>query len=122
MEDHVGFRGLRVDAVIGVREHERRSRQPVEIDVEARLDAAAAARSDDLADTVSYSDIALLVSEVAQGKPHGLLERLAADCCAAVLAEFSAISSVTVEIRKPFALGGPAVPYVRLHRRRDLTA
>jgi dihydroneopterin aldolase len=122
MDDHVGFRGLRVDAVIGVREHERRRRQPIEIDVEIRLDAELAAQSDDLAKTVSYSDIARLVSEVAVSKPHGLLERLAADCCRAVMREFPAISSVTVEIRKPLALGGPAVPYVRLHRERDLTA
>lgn len=122
MDDHVGFRGLRVDAVIGVREHERRRRQPIEIDVETRLDAGLAAQSDNLADTVSYSDIARLITEVAEAKAHGLLERLAADCCGTVLREFPTVSSVSVEIRKPLALGGPAVPYVRLHRERDLTA
>jgi dihydroneopterin aldolase len=118
MPDVVGFRGLRVSTIIGVREHERRQPQPIEVDVECEIDAGRAAASDELSDTVSYSDVARTVESVAQSRSHGLLERLAEELCRTILDSYPAVSGVTVEVRKPQALPGSAVPHVRLRRRR----
>ena len=56
--DHIALRGLRVRGHHGVYEHERRDGQDFVVDVTVWLDLAAAAASDDLADTLHYGELA----------------------------------------------------------------
>ena len=49
--------GLRVLGVHGVLPEEQVRAQPFEVDLELHVDLAAAGKSDDLADTVSYADV-----------------------------------------------------------------
>jgi FolB domain-containing protein len=118
MNDVVGVRGLRVETVIGVREHERYRLQPIDLDIECEVDVFRAALDDDLTKTVSYSDIAATVRSVAAAKSHGLLESLAEDCVTTLLQRFNSIQVVRIEIRKPLSRQSSGVPFVRLLRRR----
>ena len=93
--------------------------QPFEVDVELRRDLSAAARSDELADTIDYSEIFSLVARIVEGESFRLLEALAAAIADAVLAASDA-QAVEVRVRKPRApLPGPfETVEVALTRRR----
>lgn len=61
----------------GVFEHERRDGQTFVVDLVLGLDVAAAAASDDLAETVDYGGLALEVKAAVERDPVDLLETLA---------------------------------------------
>lgn len=90
----------------------------MEIDVECEVELSRPGATDDPADTVSYSDVAQIVAGVAEGRRHGLLEALATDCVSSLFARFPTVASVRIEVRKPEALPGPGVPFVRIGRSR----
>lgn len=98
--DCVEIRGLRVEAVHGVAEAERRSPQPFEVDLDLYLAAPGlAAASDDLSATADYAAAIEAAAQVLEGAPRHLLETLAEDVASAVLAD-PHLSGVTVWVRK----------------------
>ena len=98
--DRIELRGLRVDVICGVLPHERTTPQPLEIDVDLDADLTAAAASDDLADTVDYGAVTAAVEQVATTLQPQLLEHLAGELAATVLALDPRIREVTVAVRK----------------------
>jgi dihydroneopterin aldolase len=98
--DAIELRGLRLRAVVGVLEWERRVAQPLEIDLDVELDLAAAGASDDLDDTVDYGHLCQLAEEVATTGRFALLEALAEHLAAAVLSADPRIARTTVAVRK----------------------
>jgi dihydroneopterin aldolase len=98
--DAIELRGLRLRAVVGVLEWERRVAQPLELDLDVRLDLAAAGASDDLRDTVDYGRLCQIAEQVATDGGFLLLEALAEQVAGAVLAADARISSATVAVRK----------------------
>lgn len=88
--DTIFLHGLRIDCVIGVWEWERRITQAVYIDVDLGADIGDAARSDRLEDTVSYKDIAVRITEIAQQGRFHLVESLAEQVARSMMEEFSA--------------------------------
>src|SRR5688500_15104056 len=85
----------------GVSEEERSAPQAIEVDVEMRLDLAAAGKSDDLEQTVDYSSAfdrcRVIVEEQSFHLVEGIAEAIATD----LLAVFARIESVLVRVRKP---------------------
>jgi dihydroneopterin aldolase len=77
MSDLIRVRGLRIKARIGVTEEERAEPQTLTIDVELKVDARKAGRSDSLADTVDYSQVVERIERVVSAGETRLLERLA---------------------------------------------
>ncbi|KAL8161031.1 hypothetical protein V2J09_012520 [Rumex salicifolius] len=75
--DKLVLRGLKFHGFHGVKPEERKLGQKFVIDVDAWLDLKAAGISDDLSDTVSYTDIYRIVKEVVEGEPQNLLECVA---------------------------------------------
>ena len=98
----VEIRGLAVRAFHGVHEHEQRDGQRFLFDVRAIPSSTQACETDQLADAVSYGEIARLVAELATRERFDLLERLAAYLCDALLARFP-LSAVAVTVHKPDA-------------------
>lgn len=99
--------GLKVDAVIGIYEWERRIRQRLYIDLDMASDVACAARSDDIADAVDYKAVARRVETYAAQSDFGLVESLAEGIAAILLEEF-AIPWVRVRINKKGAVRNAA--------------
>lgn len=97
--DRIEIRGLVVDAVHGVHEEERAAPQPFEVDLDLHVDMAPAATGDDLARTADYSQAVRPATAVLAGPPRRLLETLAEEIAAAVLAD-PAVAAVTVAVRK----------------------
>ena len=117
-DDVIELRDLRVSAFCGVLPEETTRRQPFAFDLDVHIDLAAAAGSDDLADTVDYGALCGLVAGIAAGERFSLLERFAGRVAEAVLAvdRVEAVTVVVHKLRPPVAeaLGTSGV---RIHRR-----
>ena len=118
--DRIELRGLRATGRVGVLPAEREADQPLELDLDLTVDLAAAAASDDLADTVDYGAVCDAAVAAVRAGHVDLLERLASRVVDAVLAVDGRIAAVDVVVRKL----RPPVPHdlatsgVRLVRRR----
>ncbi len=102
MTDVVELLGLRARGRHGVLAAERALGQVFVVDLALHVDTRAAAASDDLADAVSYADVAQAVHAVVGGEPVDLLETLAARLAAVVLADHR-VRAVDVAVHKPAA-------------------
>ena len=117
--DRIEVRGLRVEGIHGVLEHERVRAQPFEVDLDLYVDVGSAITSDDVADTADYGAAVDAAVAVITGPPHRLLESLAGAIADGVLQD-PRVDGVTVTIRKLRPPLSPAVAStgVRIHRRR----
>jgi dihydroneopterin aldolase len=97
--DRIELRGLRVLGTHGALPEEQVRAQPFEVDLDLTVDLRAAARSDDLADTVDYGELTGLVAAVVTGERHVLLERLAQRIAETALAD-ERVLAVDVTVRK----------------------
>ncbi|CAN5349209.1 dihydroneopterin aldolase [soil metagenome] len=100
--DEMTLTGLRATAFHGVLEHERRDGQVFVVDVTVYLDLAAAAATDDLAQTIHYGVLAEEVVAAVEGNPVDLIETVAERIAAVVLAH-GAARSTRVTVHKPQA-------------------
>jgi dihydroneopterin aldolase len=100
--DRIELRGLRVRGRHGVFDHERRDGQDFVVDVTVWMELAAAAASDDLADTVDYGALAQLAADVVAGPPRNLIETVAAEIADAVMSD-ERLHAVEVVVHKPDA-------------------
>ncbi len=117
LTDRITISGIRARGFHGVFGHERRDGQDFVVDVVLEVDLRRAGRSDDLADTVSYADVAAAVVARIEGEPRDLIERLAADIAADALGD-PRVESVEVTVHKPDAPVGVAFGDVSVTVRR----
>jgi dihydroneopterin aldolase len=83
--DRIALTGLQVRGFHGVLPEERVDGQDFLVDVVLHLDLAAAAASDDVADTVHYGELAERLAQVVAGEPVDLIEALAGRLAAVCL-------------------------------------
>lgn len=102
----VFIRGLRLEAAIGVHDHEHGRLQPLVIDVELTLAAVVAER---LADTVDYEAVAAAARALAEQGHIGLVETFADRLAQACLTD-DRVRSVRVRVEKPGALKTAEAP------------
>lgn len=102
MNDRIEIKGIEVYAKHGVLEHEREKAQVFRVDVSVHTDLAIAGDSDDLADTLDYSELALEVREVVGAESHKLIETIAARVAESVLSH-PQVSRAVVTVHKPQA-------------------
>jgi len=103
VSDRIFIHGLSLHAYHGVMPHEAKVGQSFALDVVAEVDLAAAARSDKVADTVSYDRIVEVVSRAFCDRRYRLVEAAAGAVADVILAEFARITSVRVTVHKPHA-------------------
>lgn len=121
MSDRILVERIEVFAHHGVLPEEARDGQMFFVSLDAELDLAPAGRTDDLAATISYADLAALTHAVATARRFALIEALAEAVAATALARFPRLHALTVRVDKPSApmpvrVGGVAVV---ITRRRD---
>jgi dihydroneopterin aldolase len=100
--DRIALTGLRVRGRHGVYDFERRDGQDFVVDVTLELDTSAAAKSDDVADTVHYGELAEAIAAVVAGEPVNLLETLAERLATVCLAD-PRVTAAEVTVHKPQA-------------------
>ncbi len=99
MADKILLSGAQFFGRHGVSEEERRIAGRYVVDVELFHDLARAAASDNLADTISYSDVYRTVREIVEGRSFRLVEALAETIAQSLLAQFPA-DVVVVRVNK----------------------
>ncbi|CAN0847661.1 Dihydroneopterin aldolase 2 [Linum grandiflorum] len=120
--DKLILRGLKFHGFHGVKPEEKSLGQKFVIDVDAWMDLRPAGISDQLVDTISYTDIYRIVKEVVEGRPQNLLETVAQSIAMTTLTNHTRISAVRVKVEKPHvAVHGP-IDYlgVEILRRRSV--
>ena len=126
MLDRILIHRLAVFARHGVLPEEEALGQRVYLSLEARLDLGEAGRSDDIAGTVSYADLAALAHDPAlhaslAERRFRLIEALAETIATEALDAFPMLQALTVRVDKPSApvplvLDGVAVEITRTRR------
>ncbi|TYB97985.1 dihydroneopterin aldolase [Micromonospora sp. WP24] len=102
MTDRITLTGLRARGRHGLYDFEREQGQDFVVDVVLELDLGPAARSDDVADTVHYGELADRLVAVVTGDPVDLIETLADRLLDVCLAD-PRVASATVTVHKPEA-------------------
>lgn len=100
--DEITLTGLRVFGRHGVFEHERHDGQIFVIDATLYVSIAAAAASDDVADTIHYGEVAERIAAIVGGEPLNLIETLAQRIAYELLRDHAA-RLVSVTVHKPDA-------------------
>ncbi len=100
MPDRIELRGLRASGICGALPEEQQRAQPLELDLDVRVDLGPAGQSDALEDTVDYGAICRIVEQVVVTERFTLLERLAARVAEVVLDLDHRVVSVAVTARK----------------------
>ena len=90
---------LEVHYCVGVPDEERARPQRLLLTVEMEFDFSTAAKTDSIADTIDYFAVSQRLLKFGEGKSWKLIEKLAADICQMILAEFHP-QTVSVEVKK----------------------
>jgi len=118
--DRLILRDLRFFGHHGVYPEETKRGQHFNATVELELSLAPAGRSDRLEHAIDYCAVQAVVRRVMEGPPRHLIETLAEQIAADLLASFPSVAAVSVEVVKP----GPPVAFdfagvaVRIRRER----
>jgi len=103
MSDRIFIKGLALHAYHGVMPHEGKVGQTFSLDLELDIDLSNAARSDRVADTVSYDKAVTCASEAFCAQRFRLIEAAAGQVADALLKTFPLVRTATVTIHKPHA-------------------
>jgi len=103
MSDRIFVTGLALHAYHGVMPHEAKVGQSFAIDLVLDIDLSVSARTDKVADTVSYDKVVECATRAFVAQRFRLIEAAAGSVADAVLATFPRVQSVTVTIHKPHA-------------------
>ncbi|MBW8189687.1 dihydroneopterin aldolase [Neiella marina] len=101
--DTVFIQGLSVDTVIGVYDWEKKIQQTLLFDIEMTFDIAAAAATDDLADTLDYEAVSNRVMAHVKAARVELLETLVEQVAQLIIGEFN-VAKVAITLHKPGAV------------------
>jgi FolB domain-containing protein len=99
MSDFINIKGLRLVTKIGVPEEERAIPQSLKVDVAIELSSIVEEVDDRLDLTIDYYRVSQRLREVASSGERKLIETLAEELAAAVLA-FDGVFEVTIELQK----------------------
>jgi dihydroneopterin aldolase len=115
--DAIQIRDLRVETLIGIHKRERHVAQTVSIDLEIGLPGTAVFKSDKVADTIDYEQVALRIRALAADGHYRLVETLAERIARLLLEEFGA-PWVKVSVAKIGILANARFVGVTLERKR----
>ena len=115
--DTIFLSDLRVDAIVGIWDWERKIRQVVSIDLQMGADIRKAAATDSIEDTLNYKSVAKRIQQFVGDSEFQLVETLAERIAELVLTEFD-VPWVDVRVNKPGAIRGARDVGVRIRRAR----
>jgi dihydroneopterin aldolase len=98
--DCIYLRDIQLEATIGVYDWEQRIRQKLLLTLELGVDCRKAGQSDALADALDYGAVLTRVQALVEDSRYALLEKLATVIAETLLAEFSPLQTITVDLAK----------------------
>ena len=115
--DAILIRDLRVEALIGIHKREQHAPQTVSIDLDIGLPGAAVFKSDKVADTIDYEQVALKIRALA-GSGHFRLVETLAERIARLLLDECGAPWVKVNVAKIGILANAKFVGVAIERKR----
>lgn len=103
MRDMIFIHGLSLHAYHGVMPYEGKVGQTFTVDLTLDIDLSVAARSDKVADTVSYDEVVAVAGDAFTAQKFRLIEAAAGKVADAILNKFRPVRAVEVTIHKPHA-------------------
>jgi dihydroneopterin aldolase len=116
--DSIFLHDLRIKAIVGIWDWERKLRQTVSIDLEMGADIRKAAATDKIEDTLDYKQLAKRVQQFVEDSEFRLVETLAENIAQIILQEFN-VPWVIVKVNKPGAIRGSRDVGVIVRRERS---
>lgn len=101
--DSIFLTGLALHAFHGVMPHERKVGQSFKLDILLEIDLGEASRSDRLAHTVSYDQVADATRKAFCAQPYRLIEAAAGAVIDALMKRFPRVKRVRITVHKPHA-------------------
>lgn len=98
--DSLILKDCRFDCFIGVFPNERKTKQPILIDIELFLDIRKAARSDSMKDALDYRRVHTLVKKNVEESNYFLIEALAENVARMILKTFP-VKRIILTVKKP---------------------
>lgn len=119
--DRIIIRELELYAYHGVHEEEKIQGQRFVFDIACCLDLSVPCKTDDVNDTVSYSEIIKVVREAFTAEKYDLIEKAAMSVIDAIFSAFPEIDECEVLLKKPDAPIKADFSYVavEIRRKRD---
>ncbi|HEX7305606.1 dihydroneopterin aldolase [Lentzea sp.] len=102
MADRIALTGLRVRGHHGVFEHEKRDGQEFVVDITLWLDLSSASRTDSLAETYHYGELAEMAAAIVAGEPYDLIEAVAGRIADEAMKD-TRLHAAEVTVHKPSA-------------------
>jgi FolB domain-containing protein len=116
--DEIFIKDLMVRGIIGITESERAQPQDILVNITLRTNAANAARSDDVDDSVNYRTVAKMIIAHIEKVHRHTVEALANDIANLCL-EDPKVQHVIVQVEKPGAVRFSRSVGIRIERTRD---
>ena len=101
--DKIILTDLRVDAVIGIWDWEKRNSQSISIDLEMQTDTKKISQSDSIEDALDYKAVSKRAKQFIQDSQFNLIETLAENLAQIILEEFD-VQWLKLSISKPYAI------------------
>mgnify|MGYP000909091334 CR=1 FL=1 len=101
--DIIFIKGLTLNTIVGIFEHERKNKQRLILDIDMATDIRIAAESKDIHKTVNYKSVSEAVAAYVDDGAFLLVETMAEGVAQLIMSEFS-VSAVKIRICKPDAL------------------
>ena len=101
--DKIILTGISVFGHHGCSEEEQQHGQNFKVDIELNLNLLLAGETDNLAETVDYSQVLEDVEKIVGGMPRKLIETVAEEIASTLLKKYSLIDSLKVVLHKPDA-------------------
>ena len=101
--DKIILTDLKIKAVIGIWEWEKRNPQIISIDLEMETDVKKASETDSIKDALDYKAVANRIKEFAQSNQFDLIETLIEKIAELILDEFK-VQWLKLTISKPLAI------------------
>jgi len=116
--DKIILTDLRIDAVIGIWDWEKRNPQTISIDLEMQTDTKKVSQSDSIEDVLDYKAVSKRVKQFIQASQFNLIETLAENVAKIILEEFD-VQWLKLRISKPFAIRDSRNVGVSIERTKD---
>lgn len=116
--DKIIIKDLNIYAYHGVHEEEKIKGQNFVLDIAVWLDLSAPCETDNVEDTVSYSEIIKKVTESFTSSKYDLLEKAAQVTADTIFGEFPAVTECEISLKKPDAPIKADFSYVGVEIRR----
>lgn len=117
MSDIVFIKNLKIDAIIGIYDHERQKKQPIILTIEMEWDNKRGAYQDDFTKVLDYEAISNDIKQFVSTSTFQLVETLAEEIAKRIILTFHT-PSVMIELHKPNAISDTDSVGVRIFRKQ----